>query len=42
MKRLVVLMSGEKQESQGDTIVPLSIIARGSGELSASVLEVSA
>jgi LacI family transcriptional regulator len=42
MKRLVVLMSGEKQESQGDTIVPLSIIARGSGELSAAVLEVSA
>ena len=42
MKRLVVLMSGEEQESHGDTIVPLRIIARGSGELSVSALEVSA
>lgn len=42
MKRLIVLMAGGEKESPSETIVPLNLIARGSGELSPSVLEASA
>lgn len=42
MERLIALMASGETESPSETIVPLHMIVRGSGELPPTVLEVSA
>lgn len=41
MERLVVLMSGDHAHAPGETIVPLNLIKRGSGEMAPPLMAVS-